>query len=114
MKKLKQILPSLRGKKRYLAFEILPIKDSHDYRSASGAISTACTDLIGKLGMAGASIVMLENCYSKNKGIIKFHPDYSNELKAALTFVDKISNNPVIVRSLGVSGMISKAKKFAS
>jgi len=114
MKKLKQILPSLREKKRYLAFDILSKKDSHDYRSVSGAISASCIDLVGKLGLARAGVIVLENCFEKSHGILKFNPNYTNEIKSALSFIEFIDKQPVIVRSLGVSGIIKKAKKFAS
>ncbi len=45
------------------------------------------------------------------KGIIRVGNKHVNELKAALTFIEKINNQKVIVKSIGVSGILKKAKQ---
>ena len=45
------------------------------------------------------------------KGIIKVNHKHVDELKSALTLIEKINNKKVIVKSLGVSGILNKAEQ---
>lgn len=60
---------------------------------------------LGDLGSAKASVMLLKDTYSSNKGILAVHPEYVNHLKAVLMFTG-------CVRSLGVSGTMKKAKCY--
>lgn len=111
--KIKPLLPSLREKKRYLAFEIISKGKIKDFSSVSSAIWANSLSFMGELGAAKAGIWLLPDKYNEKtqRGIIKVGNKHVNELKAALALIGKIDGNEVIVRSIIVSGMLNKAFK---
>ena len=111
MSKIKAVLPSLKEKKRYLVFEIIS-KDKIIPNKIQEAIFKGCQQYLGELGMAKAGLLMLNDKYNKEKqkGIIKVNNKMLNNLKAALCFVKEIDNQKVIVKSVGVSGILKKAE----
>ena len=110
-KQLKTLLPTLKEKKRYLAFEIVSNHEIKDYKAISEEIMAKSLELIGQLGVAKAGIQPLKDTFKANKGIIKVNVKHVDELKAALTFIKKINNKEVIVKSIGASGILKKAKE---
>ena len=102
--------PVLREKKRYLAFEILS-KSKLSFTAIKNAILTSCQQFLGQLGMAHAGIIILGDNFNKEKqkGLIRVNNKYVNELKASLALIKKINNKTVIIKSLGVSGILKKA-----
>ena len=83
--KLKPLLPSLREKKRYLAFEVIS-KDKVPEREVEQAISDSAKEYLGTLNMGKAGIMFLRNRYNqeKQKGIIKVNNKYLNHLRASI------------------------------
>ncbi len=112
-KKLKPLLPSLREKKRYLAFEVLSKGKITDFDAVSNTILDTSTEFLGQLGMSKAGIMILKDKYNKDsqRGLIRVNHKNVDNLKAALTMVDNIDNSEVIVKSIGVSGILKKAEK---
>ena len=110
--KLKPILPSLREKKRYLAFEIISKEKISDFLLVSNAIWNCSFHMLGRLGAAKAGIIPLANKWnpSLQRGIIKVSHKHVDALKSSLMFADKIGVKDVIIRSLGVSGILNKAE----
>ena len=109
-RKLKPIMPSLREKKRYLAFEVMSkssINESHIY----DAISVSLIELMGNVESAKSNMKFIEEKWNpeKQKGIIRVNHKYVDHLKASLALIDNINKEEVIVRSLGVSGILKKA-----
>ena len=109
--RLKPVLPSLREKKRYMVFEIIS-KSKFDFRPVSDAIMQSSLQLLGQLGVAKAGIIPLENKWNKeiSRGIIKVGHKHVDELRASLLLASKINNEYVIIKSVGVSGIIKKAE----
>ena len=112
MSKLKSLLPSLREKKRYLCFEVISKTKINGFTEVFRQIWLSLSAFLGELGMAKASILVLDD-YNKNnqRGLIKVGHRYVNEVKSALSLIKTIEKQPVIVRTIGVSGIIRKAKK---
>ena len=54
---------------------------------------------------------MLPDKYKDNKGVIRVSNKHVDDLKGALTMVETIGRDPVIVRSRGVSGILKKLEK---
>lgn len=109
--KIKPILPSLREKKRYLAFEIISQDKIKDFTSVNNAIFNSCFSYLGELTMAKAGIMLLKDKYKNNKGIIRVNHKNINNLKSSLMLIKKINKQDVIVRTLGLSGILKKAEK---
>lgn len=108
---MKPLLPTLKEKKRYLAFEVLSERDIN-FSLVSKAIWNSALSYIGNKGAALAGIWLLNDKYRKNKGLIKVGHKYVDELKTSLALIKKINNEDVIVRSLGVSGILNKAEGY--
>ena len=113
--KLKPVLPSLREKKRYLAFEIISKEKIIDFSSVSNAIWHNSFQMLGRMGVAKAGIIPLANKWNPKlqRGIIKVSHKHVDAVKSSLMFANRIDGNDIIIRSLGVSGILNKAvKKF--
>ena len=112
MKKIKPLLPSLREKKRYVVFEVL--SDSKlNASSIKEQIMTSALNLIGERGVANAGILFPKETYNpeNQRGILRVNNKYVNEIKSALALVQNIENEDVIVKSVGVSGILKKAQE---
>ena len=111
--KIKPLLPSLREKKRYLAYEVVSKHKFNDAIHVSKAILDATNDFLGNLGMAKAGILMLNDKWNADmqRGIIRVNNKHVDNLKASLVFIKKIEEKDVIVKSVGASGILRKAQQ---
>ena len=110
MKKIKPLLPSLKEKKRYLAFEVLSKRMS--FEDFSRAFWQRALQFSGEAGAAKAGYWLLSDTYKNNKGLIKVNHKHTDELRAVLCTMDSINNQDSIVRSLGMSGIVNKAANY--
>ena len=104
--KIKALMPSLREKKRYVAFEMM----SHDdvsFQDAKNIIESSCLSYLGELSYGKSGIMFLADKYRKNKGILRVEVKHLNDLKACLALAKDVQ-----MRSLGTSGILNKAEKF--
>ena len=102
--KLKALLPSLREKKRYVAFEVME-KASPD--AVRKAIESSCLSYLGELNYGKAGIMFLADEFKDDRGILRVEVKHLNDLKACLALTKDFQ-----VRSLGTSGILNKAEKF--
>lgn len=102
------LLPTLREKKRYLVYEVLS-ESAVKQQDAEANIKAAFHEFLGDLGMAKAGIMFLKD-WENNKGIIKMSHKEVDNVKAALTLVKEVNGNKAIVKSLGLSGILEKAR----
>ena len=112
-KKIKPMLPSLREKKRYLAFEVISKEKIKDNSAIYNTIYNAAYSFMGELGVSKAGMMMIQDKWNddKQRGLIKVGHLHVDHLRAALTLIDKIEDQQVIVRSIGVSGILKKAEQ---
>ena len=113
MNKIKALKPSLRENKRYLAFEILSDVKIKDFSQVRDSLQDALTGYVGAQGSSQAGIIVLKERYDnkKQRGIIRVNHNHVDELKASLCFIENIDGNKVIVKSLGVSGILKKSQE---
>ena len=105
-KKLKPLKPSLRESNRYLAYKI--ISNSAVTRTkAEKLIYNELQNLLGELTIAKAGLMFIK--YNKNKGIIKVNKKYINHLKSALALINQ---STLLIKSLGISGILKKMQKY--
>lgn len=114
MKKIKAVIPTLREKKRYVVFEVFSEDNNNDVNKINNTITDSFLDLYGNIGMAGAGLMFLNERYNSklNRGVIKVGHYYVNNLKSALAMIREIDQNKVIIRSIGVSGVLRKTAKY--
>lgn len=106
---MKPLLPSLREKKRYLAFEIISRRKVDNFH-LNKQISEACLRFLGTRGVAEAGIALLKYSAESQRGLIRVNNKYIHNIKAALALINEIDNSEVIVRSIGISGILNKAE----
>ena len=111
--KLKPILPSLREKKRYLVFEVISAEKVEGFNAVWNVIKDSCLRFFGELGFAKAGVVPLENKWNQKlqRGIIKISHKHVDAVRASLMLACKIEGKEVILRSIGLSGILNKAEK---
>ncbi|MCH8003629.1 MAG: ribonuclease P protein component 2 [Nanoarchaeota archaeon] len=109
--KIKPLLPSLREKKRYLAYEVISNSRFNDAVSVNKAIYDAANVFLGNLGMAKAGIIPINDKWNDKtqRGIIRVSNKHVDELKASLIFVKNIQGKDAMVKSVGASGILKKA-----
>ena len=113
MKRLKPLLPTLKEKKRYLAFEIVSKDKITQVSEISRAIWAGTISFLGTSGAAKTGIRVLSETYNTQtqRGLIRVTHNGMNDIKASMTFIKQIENKPVILRSVGASGILAKAYK---
>lgn len=106
------MLPSLREKKRYLVFEVLSDK-KFNFQEINTAVWDATLAFLGELGASKAGIILLGDKWNqkKQRGLIRVDRKYVDNIKVALALITKINSENVVVKSVGVSGVIGKAEK---
>jgi len=113
MKGLKPLLPTLKEKKRYLAFEIISKSKIKAFSEVSKAIWNATLSFAGTKGAAKMGIWVFPEKYNmtKQRGLIRVEHRSLDEMKASLTLIKEIEEQPVVVRSIGASGIMAKAEQ---
>ncbi len=111
--KIKPLLPSLREKKRYLVYEVISKNRFNDAFQANKAVVEAAKEFLGNLGMARAGIIAMNDQWNADmqRGIIRVNNRHVDSLKASLVFAGSIDGKDAIVRSVGASGILKKAKQ---
>ena len=109
MARIKPLLPTLRERKRYLAFEVLSEKELQ-WAMIKKAIFDAMKEYVGIDGISDAGLLFVKN--NGNKGILRVSHTSLNKVRAALIFIKNIESQKVIVKSIGASGMLNKANDY--
>ncbi|MFH2021516.1 MAG: Rpp14/Pop5 family protein [archaeon] len=103
----KPLLPTLRTKKRYVAYEI--ISDQYTGQNAYAAIYESYKEYFGRVGVSKSGL-MKTGIYANNKEVLKINNKFLDELRLAMSMIKEIDKKSVILHTLTVSGMINKAK----
>jgi ribonuclease P/MRP protein subunit POP5 len=113
-KKIKPLMPSLRERKRYLAFEILSESPIKDFKAVEAAIRAKSLEFLGELGCAEAGLIIMHDKYNQKtqRGVIRVNNKNLNRLRATLALIEQIDDTNVIMKSVGASGMLNKAEQF--
>ncbi|MBW2971609.1 hypothetical protein KY359_01105 [Candidatus Woesearchaeota archaeon] len=105
-------MPSLRERKRYIAFEIVSETPITEPAAVYKAIMGAALENLGVIGCAEAGIIMLNDKYDKEKqrGLMRVNNRSMDKVRGTLALITQIDNQRVIVKSRGVSGILRKAE----
>ncbi len=113
MSKKPKFLPSsMRSKSRYIAFEVLS-EDKISFDDLVNGIWYSTLNLIGEIGTSEASPWVSKDLYNgdKNLGVVKCSHTHVEEIKAALTFINRIGDTRVTLHVLGVTGTMKSARR---
>ena len=108
-KKQKPILPSLKEKRRYIAYEVKS-DNNLSFNAVKDSIIKESESYLGKLTMARAGVIFLDD-WKDQKGLMKVNNKYEDHIKAVFTQINKIQEQNVLIKSVGISGILNKARK---
>ncbi|WP_292391091.1 Rpp14/Pop5 family protein [Methanosarcina sp. UBA5] len=107
---MKRLLPSLRAKKRYLAFELIsemPVSRSDLVKE----VMSSASSLLGDVTASECDIKVLG--FEDSKGIIQCSHTKVKETRASLATLIRVNGKRATVHILGTSGTIKRAtEKF--
>lgn len=108
---MKPVLPVLREKKRYLAFEIISNQNLSS-SSAHKIIKSAYLNYVGMKGYANAGFLFLNDLYNPEKktGMIRISAKELDNLKTALVLLNKIDDKGIVIKTIKSSGIVKKLK----
>jgi ribonuclease P/MRP protein subunit POP5 len=101
---MKRILPSLKEKKRYLAFDVIS-ENKFSRNEVRNALKKEALKFLGSLNYGKAGIMMLNN------NIIKVNNKFVNHLKTSMMLIKEIDKKKVTLRTMKVSGILKKLRE---
>jgi len=104
-------MPTLKEKKRYLAFDVISEREQ-SFPDVSKAIWSAVCSFVGMRGAAAMGLHLFAEKYNNQQGILKVAHTHVDAINASLALVTTIHNEPVIIRSLGASGVLRKTEQY--
>ncbi len=117
MPRLKPLSPTLRERKRYVVFRVHSDEPLSDGKSVMKAILSQAIQYMGVEGFARSGVNFLTKYYSEQtqQGIIRVSNRDVDSLKQAFARTKQVEHNgemmPVLVHTVGVSGILKKARE---
>lgn len=109
MIKLKGLKPTLREKKRYIVYHV-ETTDSIDMKTFQDSLITRVQELLGVFMPAG--ILPIKYDSEKKRGILRVNHTAVDYVKSSFVLINNIHNIPVSINTIGVSGILKKAKEY--
>ncbi|WP_410507037.1 Rpp14/Pop5 family protein [Methanosarcina hadiensis] len=107
---MKRLLPSLRAKKRYLAFELISEEPASRSDIVKEVMSSA-SFLLGDITTSDCDIKVLG--FENGKGIIQCSHTKVKETRASIAALTRINGKRATLHVLGTSGTVKRAtEKF--
>jgi len=110
MVKLKPILQSLKEKKRYLVYEVISENEKDSNKDRSSEILKKVTNFLGVFESAKAGIQSVEYNKKKQRGVLRVSTKQLDKLRTSLAMVNQLNDEEVMIRTIGVSGILKKAR----
>ena len=108
MIKLKGLKPSLREKKRYIVYEVTSTSKI-DMKSFQDELIKKITLLLGVFTPAGLLPIKFDN--KSKRGIIRVNHTAVDQVRSCFVLIDTVNDIPVTINTVGVSGILKKAKE---
>ncbi|MFP4045891.1 MAG: Rpp14/Pop5 family protein [Candidatus Aenigmatarchaeota archaeon] len=108
-----ETLPSsLRKKKRYLAFEVKG-QEKVEFNQLVGAIWHTVLNLYGEMKTSSIDLWLVKDLWQEGaqRGVVKCSHHHVDEVRLALALLDRIGDDEVMIRTLGVTGTMKSARK---
>lgn len=103
-------IPTLREKKRYLAFKIIS-ENAINRRELTEEILDSICSLFGDTGASEINPALMS--YDGGYGILRCQKDRTSDTRAALACINKVGGGRVSIMVLGISGSVKGAmEKF--
>lgn len=114
MKKLKKVPLSLRKRKRYISFKVIPEKgEKFTYSDLEAGIWNTMLDFLGEQGVSKTSFWLMKDCWDEKKqiGILRCNHKSVEVVLASLGLIDRLGGNRITFKVLNISGTINSIKK---
>lgn len=112
-REMKILLPTLREKERYVAFQIIS-EEPVIYSDIEAAIWNTMMDFFGEMGTSTTSMWLIKNLYDEQKqvGVIRCNHESVPLLLTTLGLIERLGDVRVIVKISKVSGTIKGLGNF--
>lgn len=109
---MKRLLPSLRAKKRYLAFELISEKQTNPSRGEIvKEIMSSASALLGDVRASECELKVLG--FENNKGIVQCAHTEVKETRAVIATITRVNGRRATLHILGSSGTVKRVtEKF--
>jgi ribonuclease P/MRP protein subunit POP5 len=110
-KRPKPLPPSLRGRTRYLAFQVIS-EEKVLLQDLINTIWHSVLNFVGEAGTSEAELRFIKDAYDENKqmGILRCSHNSVEEVRASLALIQRIGDTRVVFKILGISGSIKATK----
>ena len=108
IKRQRALLPALKERKRYVVYEVLS-EGTIKLTDVQREIESSFSKFFGVTGAAKAGLMYLDD-WKKKKGIVRVSHKYIDHLKSSFCFVKKVNSEDVVIKSVGISGILKKAR----
>ncbi|MBN2053231.1 hypothetical protein JW756_07035 [Candidatus Woesearchaeota archaeon] len=105
-----RIKPSMRMKERYVAYEVK--SNSSLPWNADKLLISNINSLLGVFMAPKAAVASIKYNAGKQIGILRLDRKFVDCLRTCFSMIKNINNNEVTIRTLRVSGMVGKLKKY--
>lgn len=111
--KLKPLLPTLKEKKRYVAFEVITT-GTLNASLAFDALYASAHSFVGTRGLAQLGLQFFKEYYNPTtkRGVVRVTHTGLDLLRASMALVTTIDGKPALMRSLGASGILTKTVQY--
>lgn len=105
--KVNILKPSMREKKRYMAYELISEKPLP--RDADRQLIARINDLLGIFNASKAGILPVKYNPEKQRGLLKVERKFVDFVRACFVMTKSLNSQEVLIRTLYVSGMLNRA-----
>ena len=106
--KVNPLKPSMRDKKRYMAYEIM---SNESVKQTDQVLIKKIKELLGVFSAGRAGVMSVKYNSKKQKGILRVDRKFVDHVRSCFVMIKNLNNEPVLIRTIKVSGMIGKVKK---
>lgn len=107
---MKPLLPTLKERHRYVVYEVItadPLRSD-----VSEALMQRLSEILGVFGTADAGVLSVAYDQHRQAGILRVAHTQVARVRGALLMIGQLGHARVLIRTLGVSGMLGKARRF--
>ncbi|HHE36466.1 MAG TPA: hypothetical protein ENL16_01475 [Candidatus Woesearchaeota archaeon] len=105
--KVNPLKPSMREKKRYVAYEIMSDKP---VRGGDKALIRRINELLGVFSTSKAGVMSVKYNNARQRGVLRVDRKFVDHIRSCFVMIKHLNNEEVLIRTLRVSGMINKLK----
>jgi ribonuclease P/MRP protein subunit POP5 len=110
-KRPKPLPPSLRGRRRYLAYQVIS-EEKVLFQDLTNTIWHSILNFLGEYGASEADLWIAKDIYDDKRqvGLLRCSHINVEEIRAALALIQRIGDTRVVVKVLGISGSIKATR----